>query len=187
MVSGGTNQKDRIDLLDLSILENLLDNGRITFKELAKQTHTDQRTIAARYQRLVKLRVIESATIQVNWAKLGLGAVATIGTTTPADEVTRRKLLQFFKTECRVLEAFCALGSHEYILRVIDKDVAILRNKVITPLEPLTSGLDTSVVVERVKSPDYRKLLEYAKGELRHPSRTGHPHRKAPPFRKCSL
>jgi Lrp/AsnC family transcriptional regulator len=179
MLSGRRNQNDRIDLLDLSILEKMLDNGRITFKELANRTHTDQRTIATRYQRLVKLGVIESATIQVNWAKLGLGAVATIGTTTPAHEGTRRKLLEFFKIECRVLEAFSALGSHEYILRVVDKDIATLRNKVVTPLEPLTSGLDTSVVVERIKSPDHRKLLDYAKGELRHPSRTNRAHSNA--------
>jgi len=180
MFSARTDQNDRIDMLDVSILEKLLDNGRITFKELAKQTHTDQRTIATHYERLAKLGVIESTTIQVNWAKIGLGALATIGTTNPADESTRRRLLKFVKTECRVLEAFSALGSHEYMLRVIDKDITTLRNKVITPLEPLTSGLDTSVIVERIKSPDYKKLLEYAKRELRHPSRTNQPHKNPP-------
>jgi DNA-binding Lrp family transcriptional regulator len=180
MLSGRRNQNDRIDVLDFSILEKLLGNGRITFKELAKQTHTDQRTIATRYQRLVKLGVIESATIQINWAKIGLRAVATLGTRTPADEDTRKRLLQFMKTECRVLEAFSALGSHEYVMRVIDKDTAILRNKVLTPLEPLTSGVDTSVLVERMKLPDYRKLLDYARGESRDSSRAHRSHKNAP-------
>ena len=170
MLSSRTNP---IDLLDLSILEKLLVNSRISFKELARQTHTDQRTIATRYQRLVKLGVIESVTIQVNWSKIGLGAMATIGTTTPADEVNRRKLLDFIKNECRVLEAFLALGSHEYVLRVIDSDATNLRKQIITPLELLTSGLGTSVLVERVKSPDYEALLAYAKKKLPGSSRKG--------------
>ena len=127
----------------------------------------------------MKLGVIEAATIQVNWARIGLGAMATIGTTTPADEENRRKLLDSVKKECRMLEAFSALGSHEYVLRVIDRDITILRNKIITPLDPLTSGLDTSVVVERIKLPDYRNLLEYAKREMRHSNRDEFPKRRS--------
>ena len=184
MSSDRTNQNDRLDTLDLTILEKLLRNGRITFKELAKETHTDQRTIATRYQRLVKLGVIEAATIQVNWAKIGLTAMATIGTRTPADEGNRRRLLDFIKSESCVLEAFAVIGSQEFTMRVIDKDIATLRNKIITPLEPLTSGLDISVAVEQIKSPDYKKLLEYAKNELRHNNRTNRTHRKAPDFQR---
>jgi DNA-binding Lrp family transcriptional regulator len=141
-----------VDFLDLTIIESMLGNGRITFKELAKQTHSDQRTVANRYQRLVKLGIIEAATIQVNWSKIGFGAMATIGTTTLADEENRKKFLDFIDNECRVVEAFTAIGSREYTLRVLDKDIATLR-KIITPLEPLTSGLDTSVAVERINNP----------------------------------
>jgi len=173
MVEMFPNRADKIDSLDLVILEKLLANSRIPFKELARQTHTDQRTIATRYQRLVKWGIIGSATIQVNWSKIGFDAMATIGTTTPADEVNRRKLLDFIKDECRVLEAFLALGSHEYVLRVIDSDATSLRKQIITPLELLTSGLGTSVLVERVKSPDYQALLEYAKKKLPRSSRKG--------------
>ncbi|HUK51009.1 MAG TPA: hypothetical protein VLV18_08220, partial [Terriglobales bacterium] len=122
-----------------------------------------------------------ATTIRVNWAKIGLGAIASVGTTTPADEENRKKLLSFVKEECRVLEAFSALGSHDYILRVIDRDITTLRNKIITPLEPLTSGIDTSVVVERIKNPDYRNLLEYVKREVGHSNRDVHTKKKSQP------
>lgn len=155
-----------LDLLDLIILEKMLEDGRITFKELAKQTHSDQRTIASRYQRLIALGVIEAPTIHVNWSKIGLGAMATIGTTTRADEANRKKLLDFIKHEPRVLEAFSSIGFYEYTLRVVDKDIATLRNELITPLEPLTAGLHTSISIEKIKSPDYKGLLRKAKIKL---------------------
>ena len=149
MSSHGIKTDASVDSLDLTILDKLLANSRITFKELAEATHSDQRTIASRYQRLVKLGIIQSVTVQIDWSKIGLKTIAIIGTTTPAGEADRKKLLAFIEKECRVLEAFSTIGSHEYVMRVVDRDIAVLRNEVTTPLEPLTSGLDTSVAVER--------------------------------------
>ena len=85
-----TKASDQVDHLDLTILDYLLYNGRITFKELAKATHTDQRTIASRYQRLVKLGILQAVTVQVDWSKIGLNAMAIMGTTTPQGEQNER-------------------------------------------------------------------------------------------------
>ena len=160
-----TRASDQVDHLDLTILDYLLQNGRITFKQLAKATHTDQRTIASRYQRLVKLGILQAVTVQVDWSKVGLNAMAIMGTTTPQGEQERRKLMDYIKSECRVLEGFSAIGSHEYVLRVVDKDISTLRKTIAGPLEPLTASLDTSVVVEKIKSPDYKGLMKYLKNE----------------------
>ena len=40
------------DDLDLFVLEKLIDDSTITFKEMATLAKTDQRTIAKRYERL---------------------------------------------------------------------------------------------------------------------------------------
>ena len=70
--------------LDLAILGHLLSDGRIAFKELAKATGSDQRTVASRFQRLLKAGVIKSTTIEVDWSKVGLTATAS-------SEVERRQ------------------------------------------------------------------------------------------------
>ena len=73
--------------------------------------------------------------------------------------------MDYIKSECRVLEGFSAIGTHEYILRVIDKDIPTLRKAVAGSLEPMTARLDTSIVVEKMKSPDYKGLMKYLKNE----------------------
>jgi Lrp/AsnC family leucine-responsive transcriptional regulator len=161
-------KSNSVDALDLSILEKMLVNGRITFKELAKVTRNDQRTIASRYQRLVNLGIIEAVTVQIDWSKIGLTAMAIMGTRTVPGGEERDKLIEYVKKEGKVLEAFSTIGSHEYILRVIDKDISALRKEVASPLEPLTAGLDTSLVVERLKSPDYTGLMRYLEGKVAH-------------------
>ena len=161
-----------VDALDLSILEKLLVNGRITFKELAKATRSDQRTIAARYQRLVNLGIIEAITVRIDWSKIGLTAMGIMGTGTLPGREERDKLLEYVRKESKVLEAFSTIGSYEYVLTVIDKDISVLRKEVAAPLEPLTAGLSTSLVVERLKSPDYSGLMRYLEGKLVHPGRS---------------
>jgi Lrp/AsnC family leucine-responsive transcriptional regulator len=152
--------------LDLAILGHLLSDGRIPFKELAKATGSDQRTVASRFQRLLKAGVIKSTTIEVDWSKVGLTATAIIGGRTSTGEDSRKKLLEFIRKESRIIEAYTAIGTHEYLMKVVDKDIATLRNEMTMELEPLTSDVGSSVIVETIKTPDFKGLLKYARGKL---------------------
>lgn len=149
------------DDLDLVVLEKMLEDSTITFKQLAILAKSDQRTIAKRYERLKREGIVRRATIDVDWSRLGLTATAFVGTATPHGDESRKKLFDFIQHEPRVLEAYTTLGSHEYFMTVLDANIEDLRSGVCDELEPLTVGLSTSVVVKSIKHPDHKGLLKY--------------------------
>jgi len=149
------------DALDLLIVEKMIEDSTMTFKQLAKLTKSDQRTIATRYKRLKKEGIVKRETIEVDWSKLGLTATAFMGTATSQGDASRKELIDFVLHEPRVLETYTTLGSHEYFMKVLDTDMEKLRSEVCDELEPLTMGLSTSVVVKPVKTTDHKGLLEY--------------------------
>ena len=151
------------DDLDLFVLGKMIEDSTITFRQLAMLAKTDQRTIAKRYGYLKMAGIVRRATIDVDWAKLGLAATAYIGTATSHGDESRKKLFEFIQHEPRVLEAYTTLGSHEYSMTVLDTDMEKLRGGVCDKLEPLTMGLSTSVVVKSIKHADHKGLLEYVR------------------------
>jgi Lrp/AsnC family leucine-responsive transcriptional regulator len=165
MRSSGKPDPVKLDSLDLSILEKLLVDAQTTFKELARETNTDQRTIALRFRRMLRQGVIRRVTIDVDWSKIGLSVTALIGSTTSEGEDKRNKLLGLIRNEPRILEAFATMGSHEYFIRAVGIDIASVRKEISARLEPLTSKLDTSMVVETMKAPNYKGLMKYLRVE----------------------
>jgi Lrp/AsnC family leucine-responsive transcriptional regulator len=81
------------DDLDLLVLEKMIEDSTITFKQIARLAKTDQRTIAKRYARMKKEGIVRRATIEVDWSKLGLTATVFMGTATSHGDETREKLL----------------------------------------------------------------------------------------------
>lgn len=156
------------DDLDLLVLEKMIEDSTITFKQLATLTKSDQRTIAKRYERLKKEGIVKRATIEVDWSRLGLTATAFIGTATPQGDESRKELIDFVQHESRVLETYTTLGSHEYFMIVLDTNMEKLRSEVCDQLEPLTMGLSTSVVVKSIKRLDHKGLLEYLRSTRKH-------------------
>jgi Lrp/AsnC family leucine-responsive transcriptional regulator len=151
------------DDLDLLVLEKMIEDSAITFKKLARLARSDQRTIAKRYERLKKEGIVKRATVEVDWSRLGLPATAFIGTATPHGDESRKELFDFVQHEPRVLQAYTTLGSHEYLMIVLDTSMEKLRSEVCDQLEPLTMGLSTSVVVRSIKHPDHKGILAYVR------------------------
>ena len=151
------------DDLDLFILEKLIDDSTITFKEMANLAKTDQRTIAKRCERLRNAGIVRRTTVDVDWSKLGLTTRAFIGTATSHGDETRKNLLEFIQEEPRILEAYTTLGSHEYFMTVLDSNMEKLRAGICDKLEPLTVGLSASVIVKSIKRADHKGLLRYLK------------------------
>lgn len=149
------------DDLDLAVLAGLISDARTTFKELAIRNHSDQRTIANRYEQMVKCGVIRKVTLDVDWFRLGLTVSAFIGSRTSMRETARKRLFDFIRKEPRIIECHAAIGAHEYLLKVMDRDISTLRAEVGAPLEPLTAGLSTSVITETIKGTDYDGLFKY--------------------------
>jgi len=126
----------------------------------------DERKVARRVGRLVRLGIIRGFRAEVDWSKLGYGMSAFIGTRTAVDEKVRRELFRFFEEHPRIVQVESTVGSYEYVFRTMSKDLKDLRDNVCTPLEPLTAGLSTSIVSGTIKEEDYSSLLQLASREL---------------------
>ena len=155
------SHQENVDLLDLKILERMSVDGRVSFKELAHLTKTDQRTVASRFERLMGLGIIRRVTIEIDWSKIGLTATAYMGSTTALGQKDRERLFRYLRKEPRIVWAATTIGTHEYFMEAIDVDVRTLRKEVCSELEPLTANLETSIVTDQMKQRDQNSLLGY--------------------------
>ncbi|MEM2339646.1 MAG: hypothetical protein QXW83_05550, partial [Nitrososphaerales archaeon] len=62
----------------------------------------------------------------------------------------------------RIVHVNSTVGAYEYVLKAMCIDLQDFRERVATPLEPLTAGLSTSVVSGSIKSLNYKPLLRIA-------------------------
>ncbi len=155
-------QKTDFDKLDKQILELLVADGRITFKEVGIKLGVDERLAARRVARLEKEGVIRSFTVDIDWARLGMNADIWVGTRTGVGRELREKLFGYIATNPNIVEAFSAVGTYEYLLHAICEDLHEFRSQIGTPLEQLTAGLATSIITETIKPFDIKPLLKSA-------------------------
>jgi DNA-binding Lrp family transcriptional regulator len=156
----------KADELDLLLLEALVQDPEIKYKEIAQALHVDQRTVAKRIRTLSKEGVMKQA-IEIDWSKLGLGAQAYVGSTTVRGIGYARKLNDLIITDPRIVKAFETLGTFHYSMEIIDTDVSEMRDSVLRDLDVLAADLTTSLVTKKIKQ-DYRSLLRFIR-ETRFP------------------
>ncbi len=165
MTSGSGKRRKRRDTflpdaLDLRILESLVEDGAMQYKQIAAATGVDKRTVAKRVEAM-KRRGALKITADIDWAQIGVGAYAFVGTQTGLGEKDAASLYAYIKEEPRVIEAYSTVGSDEYFLIVVDKDLQSLREDVLRKLEPLTADLSTAIVSTRIKTRNHAKFLRF--------------------------
>jgi DNA-binding Lrp family transcriptional regulator len=155
------------DELDLLLLEALAHHPHVGYKEIARMLKVDQRTVSRRISILYKEGVLKQS-IEIDWARLGLGAQAYVGTTTSRGVSYAQKFRELMNTDPRIVTAYETLGTLHYTMKVIDTDVYKMRGSILNDLDDLASDLTTSLVTKRIKQ-DYGSLLRYIR-ETRFPS-----------------
>jgi DNA-binding Lrp family transcriptional regulator len=147
-----------MDAVDTRILKCLLNDVRLPFRTIAGEVKVDERTVARRVQ-VMKKDGIFRETAEVDWIGLGKGTVAYVGCKTSAGDDQRAKLYRFITKQPRIVESYLTVGQNEYLLKTVTRDIHELREEVLTPLEPLTSDLATSIISSQIKRPDYSSAL----------------------------
>ena len=148
------------DSLDLRILQLLVDDGAVQYKDIAAKVGVDKRTVAKRVEAMKASGVIK-ITADIDWAQLGVGAYAFVGTQTGLGEKDAASLYAYIAEEPRVIEAYSTVGSDEYFLVVVDEDIQSLREDVLRKLEPLTADLSTAIVSTRIKARNHARFLAF--------------------------
>jgi DNA-binding Lrp family transcriptional regulator len=75
---GAAVSKKKISVIEAKILKDLLEDGRKTFTDVAKECGVSASMIWKRYRELKKVGIIVGATIHLDYASLGYNAVGTI-------------------------------------------------------------------------------------------------------------
>jgi DNA-binding Lrp family transcriptional regulator len=164
MVSGDRRRREPTDdgpgALDLEIMEALATDGSLTYKQISERLEVDQRTVAKHMEHLKKTGALR-ITAEIDWSAIGVNALAFVGTMTALGDEDVAKLYEYIRSEPRVIEAYSTLGSDEYFLVVLDRDIQTLREEVLRKLEPLTADLSTAIVSRRIKSRNQSEFLSF--------------------------
>jgi Lrp/AsnC family leucine-responsive transcriptional regulator len=147
-----------IDALDAKILTHLIEDVRQSYNVVGEKIGVDERTVARRVQRMKDSAILRT-TVDIDWLRLGFGAMAYVGCRTSMGHEQRTRLYKLVEEQPHILESFSTVGSNEYVLKILSKDVHSLREEVLAPLEPLTTDLNTSIISSQVKRPNYSVFL----------------------------
>src|SRR5689334_11785586 len=146
--------KITMDAADALILKCLLNDVRLPFRTIAKAVRMDERTVARRVETMKRDGIFREVA-EVDWIGLDRGTVAYVGCKTSGGEDQGAKLYRFISKQPRIVESYSTVGQNEYLLKTVTKNVHELREEVLTPMEPLTSDLATSIISSQIKRPDY--------------------------------
>ena len=95
----------KLDEKDLIILSHLIDNSRLSYREIARKTGLSSPTVIKRIQRLEEEGIIKRYTVEVDYSKLGYNLPVIIDV-----RVARGKLFEVEKQ----------IASHPNVLAVYD-------------------------------------------------------------------
>lgn len=157
-MSGRASSKSRVDSVDSLVLKWLVNDVRLPFRTIASKVGIDERTVARRVQAMKDGGVFRE-TAEIDWVGLGKATVAYVGCKTSAGDDQKGKLYRFISEQPRIVESFSTVGHSEYLLKIVASSVRDLREEVLTPMEPLTSDLATSIISSQIKRPDYSSVL----------------------------
>lgn len=142
-----------MDKLDISLLELLQENSRITISDLSKKLSLSRPSIAERILRLEEKGIIEEFTVRVSMSEIGRGTILFIQLSSlKAANIEFEKMIIKDKD---ILECHRVTGNNSYFIKAAVKDMNGMK-LLIDRLMPY-GDVNTSVVLE---SPvPYRHML----------------------------
>jgi Lrp/AsnC family leucine-responsive transcriptional regulator len=156
----------KMDETDFRILEMLLKDGRMTFKDLSKKVGIDERRASRRVEKLINEGVIQGFTTLIDWSKFGLQNEIWVGTRTGIGMELRDTLFKLLNDNPNIVRVDSAVGTYEYVFQAICKDMHDFRSNIATPLEPYTAGLSSSIITSSIKQYDLKPLLNVIKNDI---------------------
>lgn len=143
-----------LDENDRIILRELQENASITNLELSKKVGLSPSACLARTKNLVESGVIKKFTTIIDEKKLGMEVIAfVLVNLSPLNRETIHLFLEDVKKFPEVQECHTLTGSHDYLLKIISKNMESYRNFIIDSLMSNNniSRVETSIVMSTEK------------------------------------
>lgn len=139
-----------IDNTDKAILRELQEDASITNIDLSKKIGLSPSACLARTKSLVETGVIKKFATLVDEKKLGMEVLAfVLVNLSPLNRETIHSFLEEVNRFPQVQECYTLTGSHDYLLKIIAKDMDSYRDFIIDSLMQNTtiSSVETSMVM----------------------------------------
>jgi len=121
-----------MDEVDGAILDELIENSKISMAELGRRVGLAPSTVHKRIARLVERGVIERFTILLDPAIFSRYQVAFL--TVRVDEEAKEEVERFLKDCNGVLDVYESLEPGEYVARVKVPSISALKQEILIPL-----------------------------------------------------
>ncbi|MPN30823.1 Leucine-responsive regulatory protein [bioreactor metagenome] len=139
-----------IDNTDKAILKELQQDGAISNLDLSKKIGLSPSACLARTKNLVETGVIKQFATLVDEKKLGFEVIAfVLVNLAPLNRETIHSFLAEVHQHPQIQECYTLTGSHDYLLKIIAKDMESYKNFIIDALMQNTtiSSVETSMVM----------------------------------------
>ena len=139
-----------LDQTDRAILRELQEDGSLSNLDLSKKIGLSPSACLARTKSLVETGVIRKFAALVDERKLGLEVLAfVLVNLSPLNRETIRVFLSEVERFPQVQECYALTGSHDYLLKIVARDMESYKNFLIDCLMQNTtiSSVETSMVM----------------------------------------
>lgn len=147
-----------LDQYDRAILHELQCDASISNLDLSKIIGLSASTCLARTRNLVESGIITQFTTLVDEKKLGMETLAfVLVNLTPLNRETIHAFLEDINQLPQVQECYTLTGSHDYLLKIVAKDMITYRDFIIDSLmqNKTVSKVETSMVMSVEKRTFY--------------------------------
>jgi len=144
-----------LDTVDISILEILQTEARISNAELARRVHLSPPATLARVQRLEKSGYIKQYAALVDRLQAGYDMLCFVNVSLQLHEIAHVNGFHDAVQEMpEVLECHHVTGEYDYLLKVVAHNTQDLENFLVNRLTPIPgiARIHTSLVLNEVKS-----------------------------------
>lgn len=139
-----------LDNNDKAILRELQEDASISNLDLSKKIGLSPSACLARTKNLVETGIIKKFATIVDEKKLGMEVLAfALVNLTPLNRDTIHSFLEEINKLPQVQECYTLTGSHDYLLKIVAKDMASYRDFIIDSLmqNSAVSKVETSMVM----------------------------------------
>lgn len=152
-----------LDAYDKAILRELQKDASISNLDLSKKIGLSASACLARTRNLIEAGVIKQFATIVDEKKLGMETLAfVLVNLTPLNRETIHAFLEDISKLPQVQECYTLTGSHDYLLKIVAKDMPAYRDFIIDSLmqNPAVSSVETSMVMGTEKRTIYVPIDE---------------------------
>ena len=152
-----------LDNNDKSILRELQEDASISNLNLSKKIGLSPSACLARTKNWVETGIIKQFATIVDEKKLGIEILAfVLINLTPLNRETIHSFLEDINKLPQVQECYTLTGSHDYLLKIVAKDMSSYRDFIIDSLmqNPAVSKVETSIVMGTEKRTVYVPIDE---------------------------